>query len=447
MISNKLANIIIPDRSISQPYEPDIEIPSVCNIDRTCSSLMLEVENKENNLWEKHIWAPNTDRTHYFKLSRNGSGTPPVTYGPPLGPSNCFNFFHIENRRMGALCIGRVRDENLIVPYKILYDEQGGLQDNQLGISIHLNIDNHSPFIVLNSTREFEVVGISYFEHLSLYKLFVIHYNAESSDTIDVPSDCAGPHDLQPIKQSDVVIRCANGKVLYFDVWDFTFTTLPHNNIEIVSTCTNTTSFVLVKGTDNVIFNKSGVIYQLAMNTSGQQLRIASAVCYALNEDEITYYFADAITSAVYKLYLGDIITASSREAMFPQIVRDDVNRDGVMISLYIDGPILWGRLTVNHSDVTVYITDLLTRKQSLPVSVNGPNVFVQLYTAEKCEDVTEEVPSEPPKVQENPNSQSISNMEYIFITLAAVIIIVIALIVLTVFIVRRYRKRSRPST
>ena len=452
-ISNKLAKIVIPDRSIAQPYEPEIEIPSVCNVDRTCSALVLEVEDQESKLLEKHIWAPNTDHMHYFKLNRNESGTPSVTYGPNLYASNCFKFFHIENHRMGALCIERVHDEDLIVPYKILYNEQGELQDNQLGIQIHLNMENHSPFIVLNSTREFEVIGISYFEHLSLYKLFVIHYNAESSDIIDVPSNCTGPHDLQPIQQSDAIIRCADGKVLYFSVWDLTFSVLTHNNIEIISTCTNTTSFVLVQGMDDIIIfshGKSGVIYQLAVNTSGRPLRIVSAVCHALNEDEITYYFADAISGAIYKLYLGDVVTASSRQAMIPQTVRDGINSDGVMISLYIDGPILWGRLTSpNHSDVTVYITDLLTMKQSLPVPVNGPNAFVQLYTAEKCER-TEEPPTEPPKAENSSNGPFIDDMGHVVLIVLVVVIIIVLLviIVIAVFIVhrRRHRKRPRPS-
>ena len=448
MISNKLANIVIPDQSIVQPYEPEIEIPSVCNVEGTCSSLVLEVENQESRLLEKHIWSPNTGNMHYFKLNRNESGTP-VTYGPNLYASNCFNIFHIENRRMGALCIGRVHDEDLIVPYKILYDEQGELQDNQLGIQIHLNMENHSPFIVLNSTQEFEVLGISYYEHLSSYKLFIIHYNAETSDIIDIPSNCTGPHDLQPIQQSNAIIRCANGKVLYFNVWDLSFTMLSHNNIEIISTCTNTTSFVLVQGTDNIIFNKSGVVYQLAVNTSSQPLRIASAVCHAVNKDEITYYFADA-SGTIYKLYLGDVVTASSRQAMIPQIVRDGFNSNGVMINLYIDGPILWGRLTSSdHSDVTVYITDLLTMKQSLPVSVNGPNAFVQLYTAEKC--AKQEPTKLPvPKEEENSNNQFIDDMGHVVLIVLAVVIVIVLLlvIVIAVFIVhRRHRKRPRHST
>ena len=448
MISNKLAKIVIPDRSIAQPYEPEIEIPSVCNVEGTCSSLVLEVENEENRL-EKHIWAPNTGRMHYFKLNRNESGTPLVTYGPNLYASNCFNIFHIENHRMGALCIASVHNEDLIVPYKILYDEQGELQDNQLGIQIHLNMENHSPFIVLNSTREFEVIGISYYEHLSSYKLFIIHYNAETSDIIDVPSNCTGPHDLQPVQQSDAIIRCANGKVLYFNVWDLTLTTLTHDNIEIISTCTNTTSFVLVQGTDhNIIFNKSGVVYQLAVNTSSQPLRIASAVCHALNEDEITYYFADA-SGTIYKLYLGDVVTASSRQAMIPQIVRAGDNSNGVMISLYIDGPILWGRLTSSdHSDVTVYITDLLTMKQSLPVSVNGPNAFVQLYTAEKCEHVTEEEPTEPPLAENSSNSQFIDDMGHVILIVLVVVIIIVLLLIIVIvvfFVYHRHHRRKRP--
>jgi len=434
VISEKLTQIIIPDQSIAQPYQPNTQIPTVCNIDKTCSSLLLEMDNKE-----KHLWVPTNGPMHYFKLIDNGSD---VVYGPNLHGNDCFKFFHIGNRYFGALCIGRVLDENLIVPYKIEYKENGELQDNKLGIEIHLNIEDHSPFIVLNSTGMPEIVGIGYFEHLSAYKLFIIHYGSESHDIIDVPSDCMGRHDLQPVGQSDAIIRCINGKLLYFNGEHSTFSILPHSNIEIVSTCPNTASYVLVQGTGDIIFNKSGKIYQLSVNTNGQPLQIASAVCYATNEDEITYYFADVASGTIYELNLGDVVAGSSRHTLVPQIVRRSNTHDGSKISLYIDGPILWGKLTLsNHSDVTVYLIDLLTKKQSLPVTVNGPNVFVQLYAAEICEDTT--ITTNIPKQEQNSNNQNTADMLKFILPVAGVIIIII-IIVFLVLVYRRRRNRSQ---
>lgn len=451
MISDKSTKIVIPDKSIVQPYEPDIQIPSVCNVDRTCSSLLFEVKNEQSRPLEKHFWVPNNGPTRYYKLNVNGSDGPPVNYGPTLHGNDCFKFFQIDNRRLGALCIGRVHDEHLIIPYKIQYNEEGELQDNQLGIQIHLNIEYHSPFIVLNNTEGLQVVGISYFEHLSEYKLFIIHYKSESYDVIDILPQCTGPHDLQPIKQSDVIIRCANGVVLYFNGWYSTFITLSHNNVEIMSVCTNTTSFVLVQDTGSIFFNKSGTIYQLSVNASGQPLRITSAVCHATDDDDITYYFFDAASNAVYKLYLRDIVTASSRQALVPQLVRNGFSHDAV-ISLYIDGPILWGKQALfNSSDVTVYIIDLLTEKQSLPVSVNGPNVFVQLYTPEKCEHSTV-TPTNPTNgKQENSNGQAIGDMPQYVVIPVAVVTFLILLIILIGFPIgfvvyhRRIRRPRRP--
>ena len=120
------------------------------------------------------------------------------------------------------------------------------------------------------------------------------------------------------------------------------------------------------------------------------------------------------------------------------------------MISLYIDGPILWGRLTLsNHIDVMVYITDLLTNKQSLPVSVNGPNAFVQLYTAEKCQHAPQE-PTGPPKAEKNSNSQFMNDVGHVILivvlVVAFMIIVLLVIILLTVYIVRHHRKRPRPS-
>ena len=443
MISNKLVKKVIADPSIVQPYQPDIQIPAVCNVDRTCNSLVLVVENKESRQLEKHIWAPNRGHLHYFKLNENTAEVPPLTNGPILYPSNCFKFFHVQDHRMGALCIENEAGEDLVVPYKILYDEQGiEPQVNQLGIKIRLNLENHSPFIFLNGTEEFEVIGISYYEHLQSYKLLVINFNEESNDIVDMPSNCSGPHDVQPIGQSDVVIRCANGKVLHYNVWHSTFTMLTHNNVEVMSTCTNTTSFVLVQEGDKIIFNKSGVIYQSSLNNSGQPLTIASAVCYADSKDDITYYFADATTNAIYKLYLEDI--ANTKRALLPQIVRNDVGRDG-RLSLYNNGPILWGRLTSNHNDVTVYITNLLSNRQSTSISVNGPNVFVQLYTPGKCEVVyPTETTDQSYKKQDNPNTQGVSNMGIILIVLAVVVlIIVLAIVIVSVLIILRYRGKQ----
>lgn len=447
VISNKLTQIVNPDRSIVQPYAPNIHIPSICSVDRTCNSLLFEVQDKEGRNLEKHFWVPNSGLMYYYKLNVNVSDTiPSVVNGPTLHGNYCFNYFHIENRRLGALCTGRIYDENLIIPYKIEYNEEGDLQDNQLGIEIHFNIDDHSPFIVLNNAGILTVLGITYFEHLSAYKMFIIHYNSESHDIIDVPSECAGPHDLQPVGQSDAVIKCANGKVLYFNGWYSTFTTLAHSNIEIVSTCANTTSFVLVPSIGNIIFNKSGIIYHLPMNTSGQSLRIASAVCHAFG-DEITYYFADATNGAIYELYLGDIVTSSSRQAMLPKVVRNDIPRNG-KISLYINGPILWAKFN-SSDDVVVYITELLTEKQSLPVQANGPNVFVELFTAEKCEQVTVSPPNPPTGKQQNPNDQTTDDMGlYVLISslLGVAIVIIIIIILLVVFIVYRHKKASHMS-
>ena len=447
MISNKLVKKVIPDQSIVQPYQPDIRIPDVCSVDRACNSLILEMENKESRQWEKHIWAPNIGHTHYFILNENTTEVPRVTNGPILYASNCFKFFHVQNRRMGALCIENKFGEDLVVPYKILYDEQGTrLQENPLGIKIHLNLENHSPFIFLNGTEEFEVIGISYYEHLSSYKLVVIHFNGESKDIFDVPSNCSGPHDVQPIGQSDVIIRCANGKVLYYNVWYSTFTMLTHNNIALMSTCTNTTWFVLVQEGDKIIFNKSGVIYQVSLNNSGQPLTIASAVCYANSKDEITYYYADATTNAVYKLYLGDI--PNTKQALVPQLIRDDVGSDG-RLSLYNDGPILWGRLTSNHSDVIVYITNLLSNRRSPSVSVNGPSVFVQLYTPGKCEEVyPTETTGQLNKKQDDSNGQVVGDTGIILIVLGVVVlIIVLAIVIVAVLIIlHRHSKRPVPS-
>lgn len=455
MISEELMQLVIPDRFIVQPYQADVRIPAVCNIDKTCSSLLLEVENKQSSLLEKHLWIPNNGSTRYFKLTEYTRDVPHdtvVAYDPNLHGSNCFKFFRIAtgNRHFGALCTDTILGEELIIPYKIQYNDDGELQDYKLGLQIHLNIENHSPFVVLYGTGSAPlVVGIIYFEHLSAYRLFIIYYDsaAESYDIVNVPSTCTGQHDLQPIAQSDVIIRCANGKIVYFNVEYLTFTTLSHSNIEIMSSCMDTASFVLVQGMGDIIFNKSGVTYQLSVNSSGQPLRITSAVCHAINEDDITYYFADATSGAVYELYLGDIVTTGNRQAMDPHVVTKLDDR--VITSLYIDGPILWGRVTSsNSSDATaVYLMNLLTMKQSPLVNINGPNVFVQ-YTAEQCEVTTDTITisSTSSGKKEDSNGQNVAHMiRYILISLGAVVVIVLlAIVSVIVFILYRHHKGSQ---
>lgn len=440
MISDKLAQIVIPDQSIVQPYYPDVTFPSVCNIDRTCSMLLYEVEIVRRKLLEKHLWVPNNGPMNYFTINVNQSS---VTHGPTLHGNDCFKFFLIDSHHLGALCTGRLYDENLIIPYVIEYNEQGEPHSNQLsGIEIHLDIENHSPFIVLNNTGMLKAVGISYFEHLSVYKLIIIHYTAGGYDAIDVPPDCPGGHDLQPVNQSDAIIRCANGKVLYFNGFHSTFTTLLYSNIEIISTCPNTMSYLLVQGTDNIIFNKSGVMYHLSVNTSVRPLRIVSAVCYATGEDDITFYYADTTSGKIYELYLGGIITLGSREGMVPQIVRSDITSDGAMITLYNNGPILWDKLAIsNDSDVIVQLTDV---RQSSKITVKGPNVFVQLYTAEKCKDDITVKPIDD-VLQQDSNNQTIAGLpQHIAIPLGVVIGIILLIIILIGFAVyMRCRRKA----
>ena len=445
VISDNLAQIVKPDQSVVQPYKPEITLPNVCNIDRTCSMLVYEVEIVRRKLLEKHLWVPNNGPMNYFTINVNESS---VTYGPTLHGNDCFKFFLIDSHHLGALCTGRLYDENLIIPYIIEYNEQGEPHSNRLsGVEIHLDIENHSPFIVLNNTGLLKAVGISYFEHLSVYKLIIIHYTKRGYDAIDVPPDCPGGHDLQPVNQSDAIIRCANGKVLYFNGFHSTFTTLTYSNIEIISTCPNTMSYVLVQGTDNIIFNKSGVMYHLSVNVSVRPLRIASAVCYATGEDDITFYYADTTSDKIYKLYLGGIITLGSREGMVPQIVRLDITSDGAMITLYNDGSILWDKLVVsNDSDVTVQLTNVLTGKQSSTITVKGPNVFVQLYTAEKCKDDITVKPIDD-VLQQDSNNQTIAGLpQHIAIPLGVVIGIILLIIILigVAVYMRRRRKASQ---
>ena len=448
MISDNLVQIVKPDESIVQPYKVDITVPSACNIDRTCSSLLFEVEivNEGRKLREKHLWIPDNGPMHYYTINVNESDESAVTHGPTLRGNDCFKFFHIDSRHLGALCIGRRYDEDLVVPYVIEYNEQGIPHDIPLGNDIHLNIENHSPFIVLNNTGMLKAVGISYFEHRSAYKLIIIHYNSGSDDVIDVPSDCPGPHDLQPVNQSNAIVRCANGKVLYFDGWHLTLTTLTgYSNIEIISTCPNTTSFVLVQGTDKIIFNKLGVNYHLSVNASVQPLRITYAACYATGEDDITFYYADTTSGVIYKLFLGDIITSTTRQGMVPQIVKGGKSSDGAIIGLYIDGPILWGKLAAisNRSDVTM--TDVLTERQSPLVAVNGPNVFVQLYTAEKCKVDATDKPTNDGKQQDS-NDQSTGGIPQYVIPLGAVIGIILLIIFLIGFVIIYMHRRRKGS-
>ena len=454
MITDNLTQLVQLDDSIVQLYKADITIPSVCNIDRSCSSLLYEVEvvNEGRKLIrEKHLWLPNSGPMHYFAIDVNGSVESAVTYGPALHGSDCFKFFHIDSHHLGALCIGRQHDENLIVPYIIEYNEQGIPHSIPLGNNIHFNIEKHSPFIVLNNTGMLKAVGISYFEHRSAYKLVVIHYDPGSDpDIVDVPSDCSGPHDLQPVNQSNAIIRCANGTVLYFDGWHLTLTTLPYSNIEIISTCPSTTSFVLIQGTNNIIFNRLGVNYYLSVNASIQQpLAITYAVCYATGEDDITLYYADTTSGKIYKLFLADIVTSTSRQGMVPLVVRGSKSSDGAIRGLYIDGPILWSKMVKsNRSDVNIYMTDVLTGKQGPLVTANGPNVFVQLYTPEKCE-VDPIVKTTDDNVkQEDSNNQSTGGIPQYILPVGVVIGIILLVIFLIgsviIYMHRRRRKTSQ---
>ena len=443
-MSDNLAQIVIPDQSIVQPYKPEITLPNVCNIDRTCSMLVFEVEIVRRKLLEKHLWVPNNGPMNYFTINVNESS---VTYGPTLHGNDCFKFFLIDSHHIGALCTGRLYDENLIIPYIVEYNEQGEPHSNRLsGVEIHLDIENHSPFIVLNNTGMLKAVGISYFEHLSVYKLIIIHYTAGGRDAIDVPPDCPGGHDLQPVNQSDAIIRCANGKVLYFNGFHSTFTTLTYSNIEIISTCPNTMSYVLVQGTDNIIFNKSGVMYHLSVNASVRPLTIASAVCYATGEDDITFYYVDTTSDKIYNLYLGGIITLGSREGIVPQIVRSDITSDGEMITLYNDGSILWDKLAIsNDSDVSVQLTNVLTEKQSSKITVKGPNVFVQLYTAEKCKDDITVKPIDD-VLQQDSNNQTIAGLPQHIAILLGVVIGIILLIIILIGVAVYMRRRRKAS-
>ena len=117
------------------------------------------------------------------------------------------------------------------------------------------------------------------------------------------------------------------------------------------------------------------------------------------------------------------------------------------MITLYNDGPILWDKLVVsNDNDVTVHLTDVLTGKQSSKIIVKGPNVFVQLYTAEKCKDNITVKPIDD-VLQQDSNNQTIAGLpQHIAIPLGVVIGIILLIIILigVAVYMRRRRKASQ---
>jgi len=442
VISEGLVQKVIPSGDGSQriqSYPFDYEFHPLCNVNGTCKALLARHNDKQ-----KHIWIPSAGHAQYYQLNE---GSNIIAMSSELHGENCFDFFSISARVIGALCLRTTPDEHLVVPFKINVST-AGVHDNQLGIELHINVDDHSPFINLYDDRGGPVVlYVTFAEHLSSYKLVVIRYHSEDYVIVDIPSGCMHPHDLQPVGEYDALIRCDNGVLLYYNGDNLALTQLAHRNIEIISSCVNSSSFIMVQDISSILFNDStsGIVYSISVDTSGldtPSFTVTSAVCYAHGND-ISFYFTSRESNYVYQIHLGDIARGRS---VAPQIIKLGDAQNSEPVSLKIDGYILWGTQKRSDTDIRVYLVNLLTQEHSR-ASVSGSTVFVLQYRVPQCND------SETPLITVNPpnnaerhsTNHSTNILWYILIPAGVLVVLAVVSFSALYFIIRcqRHKKKS----
>jgi len=416
----------------------------LCMVDGTCRALLSEFDDGK-----KYFWTPSIDHPQFYHL--NNESNMVISSESELHGENCFNFFPISDQFIGALCLHTTPVEHLVVPYKINVSNSD-VRDYRLGFELHINVDDHSPFITLNDDRAPVVLYVTYAAHLSAYKLVVIRYYSEDYVIIDIPVGCTHPRDLQPVGEYDALIRCENGTLLYYNGDNLALSKLPNGNIEIVSSCVNSSSFILVQDMNNIFFNdsRSGEVYVISINTNEVEPplhTITSAVCYC-NEGSVDFYFtAYGESSNIYRINLDDIITTKNENSTIPKVFEAATLQSNVRASykLYIDMSILWGKQTRSENDERIFLYDLATQKKGR-ASINGASLaFVLQYSAPQC--VTPIIDVIPPNRAESESKSSGQNDTYVSILapIAAAFILISAIIVIAIMIIIiRHRRKIR---
>ena len=445
IISEELAQIVTPNDGNAplnvEPYPFDFQFNhQLCIVDGTCRALLGKFDDGQ-----KHFWVPGIGHTRFYQL--NNKSNTVISSESELHGENCFYFFPVSNQFIGALCLRTTSFEHLVVPYKINVSNRD-VRDYQLGFELHIDIDDHSPFVNLNDNRAPVILYVTYAEHLSAYKLVVIRYHSEDYVIIDIPARCIHPHDLQPVGEFDALIRCENGTILYYNGDNLALSKLPNGDIKIVSSCVSSSSFILVQDMNNIFFNdsRSGAVYVISINTNELEPTphtITSAVCYC-NGSSIDFYFtASGESSDIYRINLDDIIITKSKNSTIPKVFEAATLQNNVPASykLYIDMPILWGKQTQSENDERIFFYDLATNKKGR-ASINSASlVLVLQYSAPQC--VVPIIDVVPPNRAES-ESKSVHNGTVISILAptAAAFILITAIIIAAITIIIICRRR-----
>ena len=420
------------------PFDFQFNHP-LCIVDGTCRALLAKFDNGQ-----KHFWTPSIGHPQFYLL--NNESNMVISSKSELHGENCFNFFPVTDQTIGTLCLRTTPYEYLIVPYKINISNSD-VRDYRLGIELHINIDDHSPFINLYDDRGTVVLYITYAEHLSSYKLVVIRYHFEGYVVIDIPSVCARPRDLKPIGEYDAVIRCENGTVLYYNGDNLALSKLPNGNIEIVSSCVNSSSFVMIQDMNNIFFNdsRSGEVYVISINTSGLEPllhTITSAVCYCSGSDIDFYFTASGESSNIYQINLEDIVTASSKSSTIPKVLEPANSNRPMSYKLYIDGSILWGKQILSNNDIRIFLYDLVTQKRGRASITSGSPVFVFQYSTSQC-NVVQIIDVIPPPNKDERTSSSVQTGTLISIIVPTLVFVFVTVIIVAVAIVVIHHQRK----
>ena len=423
-----------------QSYQMDLHFHPICNVDKTCKALLDG---------SGHLWLPSTGRIQYHQIKDAGLESSTKLHG-----EDCFNFVSITSLVIGALCLHTTAEEVLVVPHKIVYvNNHHDVRDNHLGIELHINVSDHSPFIILQDDSGPVVLYITYRwygEDLPPYSLVIIRFSFENYDVISVPSECTGPHDLQPVGNRDGIVRCSNGIVLYYNGDNPMLMPLPYGSIEAIASCSNLTSLVLVQDAQRILFKDSSTddtndengIYGISLNTSGlvpPPNVISSPVCFASQDgNNIDFYFTSEHNNTVYQVsVLDNVVKAEIKDSNIPKVFKRLSSQNNLPIKLFIDEVSLWGK-----QGTSIFISNLVTKKNA-KISISSPVVFVLQYTAAHCEIPIIKV--HPPNNEERVSTRRSHGTIIISILVSTVALLVVTAVIvfITIYFIRCRQDRS----